>query len=57
MKQDGDTVKTCFGLCSRKKNKVEKQDSSESSDDDKKNIEYAIKYKDLENLLSEFNRA
>ena len=55
------TKPCCFGLCRVRTNKVDnkKEDSGDSSDEAliQKKHEYAIKYKDLENLLSDFNRA
>jgi organic radical activating enzyme len=49
----------CCGLCKIKRSKVASKDgeSSSSSDDEKKKHEYAVKYKDLEILLADFNRA
>lgn len=46
----------CCGLWKVKIAKVAGENSS-SSDDEKKKHEYAVKYTDLENLMSDFGRA
>lgn len=47
----------CCGLWRTKKSKVDQDASTSSSDDEKKKHEYSLKYRDLETLLLDFNRA
>jgi hypothetical protein len=61
MKDEKNSYKSvCCGLFKYRVSKVgnKNDDSSDSSDiDQSKKIEYAVKYKDLELLLADFNRA
>lgn len=42
--------KSCFSCCRKKENKVDKEEP------EKKTHEFAVSYKDMENLLSEFHQ-